>query len=434
MMTLAAENFEGSGTKAYTDDIDSSKEVKEEIGLELEHEQSLRPLADISCEREEDKEVKADSKKEGLHGSASNSSNNRKLDLVGSGSADLGLHNKGKSLGPDFRFADPVPLVREEDLLLYDNPTDELILSIPIPTMKPEFQFSAIRRIANSHYKGLPKSHQVERLNVNWCKAISTGNPEVMIKVGTIYRMIQVDLVSILGGIGSGGSGSNQGVSGSRAGSGWTQQHICEAIYLLNTYRGAGDCERVFIDLLARFHGQWGLSFKMFRQKFREICVEIGYSKGPWDVNNDRAYSQYTVLRSARKPVRLEISKERREFLRLLRTRSGVCSLLSPTLKERAQRLKAAIENIPQIKHISQRISLADCCDIILAKHSIIECADALTTFFKLKAETYFDSTERYRSLRPQLLKACSDALFQEKSQTKIKPKETDSDELSESH
>lgn len=420
ILTKAEENIDNGSIKELNNELDTEKSrlmdnlLKMAHGLQLKS--SFQPLLDISEEKQDEKESITD----GAKGFSINKNENlsqlsERTDLMEAGVSDSRKQSRSKVLVPNFKFGEPVPLVREEELYMYENPSEELILSISIPTMKPEHQFNAIRRISGSKYRGLPKAHQNERSNVNWCKIVVSKDPEAMTKVSTIYRLVQVDLISILGGAGLGGSSSNQGPSGDKLGSGWTHQHICEGIFLLNTYRGYGDCERIFIDLLARFHGQWGLFYKMFRQKFREICGEVGYSKGLWDVSNDRAYSQFTVLRSTKKPIKVEQSKERKDLIGLLRTRSGVCSLLSQELREKAMRLKASVESISQIRHITQRISLADYCDVILSKQSIIECAEALTTFFKLKAETHFESSERYRSIRPLLIKACNDALFHEK-------------------
>ncbi|OII73007.1 uncharacterized protein cubi_02238 [Cryptosporidium ubiquitum] len=420
ILTKAEENIDSGLIKELEDDSDLEQsklmDSLSKIGHGLQLTDSFQPFSDISEEKQDEKETVTDGAKVlSIRKGENLAQLPDKTDLTGVGVSDSRKQGVARVSAADFRFGEPLPLVREEELYMYEHPSEELILAIPIPTMKPEQQFNTIRRLSGSKYKGLPKAHQNERSNVNWCKIVASKDPEAMTKANSMYRMIQVDLISILGGIGSGGSSSNQGSSGNKLGSGWTQQHICEGIFLLNTYRGYGDCERIFIDLLARFHGQWSLFYKMFRQKFREICTEVGYSKGPWDVNNDRAYSQYTVLRSAKKPIKVELSKERKDFVRLLRTRSGVCSLLSHTLRERALRLKTSVESISQIKHITQRISLADYCDIILAKQSIIECAEALTTFFKLKAESHFESNERYRSIRSLLIKACNDALFHEK-------------------
>ncbi|KAH8739416.1 signal peptide-containing protein [Cryptosporidium ryanae] len=338
-----------------------------------------------------------------------------KLKYIYRQSEDLKIKPTSQTGVKIHRFGEPAPLIREEEIMLYENPTTESLLLAPNPLMKPEIQFQTIRRICNSHYKGLPKAHQVERPHVNWCKMISVNDPEVMIKVNTFHKLIQLDLISILGGIGEGGSSSIHGISGLKSGSGWNQQNICEGFFLLRTYRGVGDCERVFIDLLGRFHGQWSLFFKLFRQKFRDICENVGFSKGLWDVNNDRAYSQYTVLKSSKKPLKLEATKYKKEFINSLRTRPGICSLLNQTQKERAQALKAAVDSIVQIRYVTQRLCLADYCDIILGKQTVIECAEALTTFFKIKSETYFDTTERYKPIKHLLIKACSEALFEEK-------------------
>ncbi|KAK9171935.1 hypothetical protein CmeUKMEL1_04890 [Cryptosporidium meleagridis] len=420
ILTTGNENIYSGLIKELGDeqDLDQSKLIESlrKIGSDTQHTELFQPLLDASEEKQDEKDqiidaakVASGRKSESLPTSA------EKIDLVGAAISDSRKDTGVRVSVPDFKFGEPGPSIREEELEMYMHPSEELILSVPIPTMKPEQQFNTIRRLSGSKYRGLPKAHQNERGNVNWCKIIATREPEIMTKVNNIYRMVQSDLVSVLGGIGLDGSSSSQGYSGSKAGNGWTQQHICEGIYLLNTYRGEGDCEKIFIDLMARFHGQWSLFYKMFRQKFRQICKEAGYSTGRWDVYNDRAYSQYTVLRSAKKPIKTEPTKERREFVRLLRTRSGICSLLPQNLREKAIQLKASVDSIPQIKHITQRISLPDYCDIILGKQSIIECAEALITFFKLKAETYYDSTERYRPIRSLLIKACDDALFHEK-------------------
>ncbi|KAH8584405.1 signal peptide-containing [Cryptosporidium sp. chipmunk genotype I] len=420
ILTIANENIYNGLVKELGDDpdFDQSKlmDSLSNAGSDSQLTESFQSFLDISEEKQDEKDQVTDATKvQSVRKSESLPNLAEKTDLMGFGVSDSRKETGVKASAPDFKFGEPAPLIRDEELYMYEHPSEELILSIPIPTMRPEQQFNTIRRISGSKYKGLPKAHQNERTNVNWCRVIASRDPDNMTKANNMYRMVQVDLVSVLGGIGSDGSSSNQGYSGNKVGSGWTQQHICEGIYLLNTYRGSGDCERIFLDLLARFHGQWSLFFKMFRQKFRQICKEVGYSIGQWDVYNDRAYSQYTVLKSAKKPIKVEPSKERKEFIRLLRTRSGVCSLLSQNLREKAIQLKTSVENIPQIKHITQRISLSDYCDVILGKQSIIECAEALITFFKLKAETYYESTERYRSIRNLLIKACDDALFHEK-------------------
>lgn len=421
-----AEDAVGNFLKELGDESDSEgqKLVRDPQTLspELQPSESLQPISSIP----EGKELISDAAKTmSVNRGGDPPQLVERADLVEVGISDSGKSLATRILVPDFKFGEPVPLIRGEELYMYENPSEELILSISIPTMKPDQQFNTIRKISGSHYKGLPKAHQNERKNVNWCKIVASRDPEAMTKANSMYRMVQVDLISILGGVGPSGSASNQGTSGNKPGSGWNQQHICEGLFLLNTYRGEGDCERIYIDLLARFHGQWGLFFKMFRQKFREICVEMGYSKGPWDVNNDRAYSQYTVLRSAKKPIKFEQSKERKDYIRLLRTRGGVCSLLTQDLKEKALHLKALVDNISQIRHITHRIGIADYCDIILGKQSIVECADALTTFFRLKAETHFESTERYRSIKPLLLKACSEALNYERSPRSKSEKDT---------
>ncbi|KAJ1609924.1 signal peptide-containing protein [Cryptosporidium canis] len=414
ILTIAGENldslFKELGDESETEG-QKITDASSKTSSDLQSSGSQQPFPNNS----EEKELATGTVKQFLTKGDDSSQIILKADSVGTCVSDSKKNSGSRILVPDFKFGEPASLLRGEELYMYENPSEELILSIAIPTMKPEQQFNAIRRLSGSHYKGLPKAHQTERKNVNWCKVVASRDPEIMSKANIMYRMIQVDLISIIGGIGPSGSASSQGVSGNKLGSGWSQQHICEGLFLLNTYRGEGDCERVFIDLLARFHGQWGLFFKMFRQKFREICTEMGFSKGQWDVSNDRAYSQFTVLRSARKPIKVSQSKEKKEFIKLLRTRGGVCSLLTPSLREKASLLKASVDNIPQIKHISSRISLADYCDIILGKQSIVECADAIITFFKLKSETYFDSMERYRSIKPALLNVCSEVLYSEK-------------------
>ncbi|KAK6588003.1 signal peptide-containing [Cryptosporidium xiaoi] len=412
------ENYNEVGLYEYETENKNRDQKESVISKDIEHQTQSQDVlfrqdqvdkrGEITGTRAEDERQESDPVKQAVY-------DELKLKYLYKQSDDSKIKSTSQVSARIHKFGEPAPLIREEEIAIYENPTPDSVLSTPNPLMKPEIQFQIIRRLCNSHYKGLPKAHQTERPHVNWCKMISTHDPEVMIKVNIFYKLIQLDLISILGGIGEGGSSSIHGISGSKSGSGWNQQNICEGFFLLKTYRGTGDCERVFIDLLGRFHGQWGLFFKLFRQKFREICETVGFSKGLWDVNNDRAYSQYTVLKSSKRPLKTEINKYRKEFTNSLRTRPGICSLLNQNQKERAQALKVAVDNISQIKYITQRLCLADYCDIILGKQSVIECAEALTTFFKIKSDTYFDTTERYKSIKPLLIKACSEALFEEK-------------------
>ncbi|KAL7069214.1 hypothetical protein ACR3K2_04710 [Cryptosporidium serpentis] len=312
------------------------------------------------------------------------------------------------------RFGEPVPQISEEELELYESPNKDMMLAMEIPTMKPQVQFKEILRLSNSKYKGLTQKHRTAQPNVNWCKAIGQMNPRNIEKATTIRRLMQSGWISILGGTGEGGAVSFRGESGQRGPIGWPIQNICEGIYLLETtYHGTGDCERILLDLLARYHGQWGLFLKIFRQRFRQVCQYVGYSIGEWELQNDRAYAPFGVFRSSKaKRGKYVLTEAKREMLNMLRNRGSICSQISKEDNYRAMLLKSVIDKFGPLKHINYRVVLADYCEVVYAKRTIVECVEAILTLFKIKSTSNFDSTSRFNFARDIFSQACKEAGF----------------------
>ncbi|EEA06396.1 uncharacterized protein CMU_008880 [Cryptosporidium muris RN66] len=312
------------------------------------------------------------------------------------------------------RFGEPVPQISEEELELYGSPNKDMILAMEIPTMKPQVQFKEILRLSNSRYKGLTPRHRTAQPNVNWCRAIGRMDPRNIEKATTIRRLMQSGWISILGGTGEGGAVSFRGESGQRGPIGWPIQNICEGIYLLETtYHGTGDCERILLDLLARYHGQWGLFLKIFRQRFRQVCQYVGYSIGEWELQNDRAYAPFGVFRSSRsKRGKYILTEERREMLNMLRNRGSICSQISEEDNHKAMLLKSTIDKFLPLKHINYRVVLSDYCEVVYAKRTIVECVEAILTLFKIKSTSNFDSTSRFNFARDIFSQACKKAGF----------------------